>query len=838
MDERRRALADDLFDRALDVPADRRDAFLEDACTDGPLRAEVGRLLELASVASPALDAGVCASGLSPLVLGEDLDDPGEPRPGDRIGPWRVLRLLGRGGMGAVFLVERADGQFALTAALKLVRAGMAAPHIARRLERERQILASCGHTAIAHLLDGGRTADGCPYLVMEYVQGQPIDRHCDEQRLTIRERLALFARVCDGVAHAHRRLIVHRDLKPSNILVTREGEVKLLDFGIARILDPPGALPSSERTDVVTRVLTPDYASPEQVTGAPVAIASDVYQLGLLLFELLTGRRAQRTTGPSTSEIERAVCHAAPPRASEAAAVAPEHVCAARRVKRKGFVRILRGDLDTIVACALRKEPDRRYASVGELAQDVHHYLRGSPIQARGDRLRYLAGKFVERHRTGLGLAAVVLLAAAIVAPSVARQRLQAAREQERAEHVETVLSRLFTLAGPGFSARPVSAGDLVGDAVRIVRSELSDQPASRARLLGTLGNAYVTLGHYGHARDVLEEAVSLRERLFGADSIEVADVLEGAARNLHYSGDYEESERSFRRLVAIRISRLGPQHLQTLQAGLELGDVLHTRGKLLQAEHLLEDAVAQLRASGDRATLARGLRDYANVLRDRGALDRAGAAYRESRQLHVELYGPDSEQLAFVEIYHARLLTRRQAFDEADAALADSLRILQMVFNGDHPLTALALRNLGYLRVEQGRLREAGEVLDRAYDMSAQWLGPEHAQVPRAAAHQAALALRRGRAAEAIAIAERVLAHFERLGLSRHPAALDTRQTLGEALLATGRPVRAAEELARCLLAAEVQYVPGDRRLRSLRTLLARALPLQAAAARPPVP
>ena len=392
----RRACADALLDAALELPPPERDAFVESRCAGDPdLKTDVLQLLAALDTPAPiALTFDACVARLLPEAIDADDDGSNEPSAGDAIGPWRIVRQIGRGGMGTVFLVERNDGQFAQTAALKLLRAGLDSEQITRRFERERQIVASLTHASIARLLDGGRTPDGRPYFVMECVEGRPIDRDCDERRLTIDQRLATFEQVCGAVQYAHAQLVVHRDVKPSNILVTEDGEVKLLDFGIARIMEPPRE-GSADATGPVATMLTPDYASPEQVRGDPVATSSDVYQLGLLLYELLTGERAQHVPGQSPRDLERAVCEEAPVRPSDRVRNASEAVCEARRVGRRAMSRKLQGDLDTIVMVALRKEADRRYGSVADLREDVRRYARGLPIRARGDSLPYRARKF-----------------------------------------------------------------------------------------------------------------------------------------------------------------------------------------------------------------------------------------------------------------------------------------------------------------------------------------------------------------------------------------------------------------------------------------------------------
>ena len=396
-----------LLDSALDLPTGDRVAYLERECAgDAELLREVSAILEAGRRPDPVLDAS--AARLGAPLLPNDLVPVAPP---ERVGPYRVLRLIGEGGMGSVYLARRDDGHFDQQVALKLVRRGLHLDsRIVRRFREERQILATLSHPGIARLLDGGLTGDGLPFFAMEYVEGMPIDRYCDAHKLTVDQRLDLFARVCDGVAHAHGKQIVHRDIKPSNILVTESGEPRLLDFGIAKLIGPEVAGSDANAiTRRSERLLTPEYASPEQIRGEPVVVASDVYCLGVLLYEVLTGqlpfRRAERTP----FELERAVLEEDPTRPSEI-------------VQREPLKRRLRGDLDTIVLTAMNKEPERRFPTAAELAADVRRHLAGHPVRARGTGRVYRLRRWTGRHRLVLGSAAAVAIATTVIAAVVVR--------------------------------------------------------------------------------------------------------------------------------------------------------------------------------------------------------------------------------------------------------------------------------------------------------------------------------------------------------------------------------------------------------------------------------
>jgi serine/threonine-protein kinase len=834
MDEGYLARVDALFAEALALDAGDRGAFLDRRCMGEPaLRADVDELLRLAFQPAPYLERGVVASGLLPAALASARGFETDLEPGQRIGSWRVVREVGRGGMATVFLVDRVEGQFEQRGALKLVRSMAGSDEIARRLQRERRILASLTHPGIARLLDGGQTEDGRPFFVMEFVEGLPIDRYCDDRRLTIDDRLDLFLRVCEAVQHAHRQLVVHRDIKPSNIIVTSDGDVKLLDFGIAKLLSPGDKRDDDAVTSPVIRILTPEYASPEQVRNESVAIASDVYQLGLLLYELLTGHRAQIVADATTGALERAVCDTSPVRPSIRAAVASGAVAGARRMMPRVFVRALKGDLDTIVLCALRKEPNRRYASVGELLADIRRYRTGLPVHSRHDEWSYRAGKFVGRHRIALGWATAVLVATSVALPAWLDQRSRAASQAARAEQIERLIGDLFAFPNPRVRPQPPAARTYIDHAANLVRAELHGQPASQGRLLTLLGRLYNALGLYGPSIDVLEQALRLRREISGADSAEVAETLEWLGQSQHYFGRYDEATASVRDSLAIRRLRRGPDDPDTIRTAIELGDLLHTRGEIVEAERTLREVVGTLRGRAltlrteelGHDSFPRAIRDLASVLRDRGLLDESAVLYREAIDVFRTLHGEPNQQIATSQMYFAHLLIMRSEFGQAEAMLNDSIPTLRRIYDGDHALVGIGLRTFGHLRIAQGRFREAEALLEAAQRIQRQWLGADHPMVARAMAHEAELALRRGRPRDAAALASRTRDAFDRLRMTDHPSAIEARRTLGEALVALGDRDAAARELTTSLAGAERQFVVGDERIARIREVLAGA-------------
>ena len=401
---------DALLDQALELPIHRRGTLLERVGREDPaLRERLEQLLAADAAASDFLNDGAEAWLRSGPPTPAHVSEESALALGDRVGPYRVIEELGRGGMGIVYRAERADGEFSQVVALKLVRRGFDGDDTTVRFRRERQILAQLDHPSIARLLDGGLHTDGRPYFAMELVEGEPITTYCDQRNLSIDARVRLFCRVCDAVQYANGRLIVHRDLKPANIFVSAAGDLKLLDFGIAKLLTDDDASASTELTGTGVRPLTPAYAAPEQLRGEPVSTATDVYALGVILCELLTARRPFASAGGG---LDHVTLDAEPPRPSDVVirdrddAASIDEIAHARGLTPRALAACLAGDLDAIVLKALRREPARRYIGAGAFAEDLERFLQGRPVAARPEGRRYRAGKFVRRHRVGIAVA------------------------------------------------------------------------------------------------------------------------------------------------------------------------------------------------------------------------------------------------------------------------------------------------------------------------------------------------------------------------------------------------------------------------------------------------
>ncbi len=820
---------DVLFEAALERPPAEREAFLALACGDDPdLRDEVEALVEAAEAAEPWIESAEALVGraaheafseetFSPeLEVVSGLDEgrvsghtPSRPRSpatrpdpmrGRRIGPWRILRRLARGGMGDVYVAERADGQFEQRAALKVLRRGLDTDDILRRFLAERQILATLAHPNIARLLDGGATENGRPYLVLEYVEGEPITDYCDARRLGVADRLRLFATVCRAVQHAHRNLVLHRDLKPSNILVTPEGRVKLLDFGIAKLLDDsgPGPVP---RTRTGMRLLTPEYASPEQVRGEPVTTATDVYQLGMLLYELLAGARPYEVRHRTPTGIERVVCEEEPEPPSERARDVGEGR-EGDRLRRR-----LRGDLDAVTLQALRKEPERRYASVAQLVEEVERHLMGLPVQARGESFLYRTRKFVRRRRWPLSAAAVLLALIVAWAAFASAQSARLARERDRARleaakagEVKEFLVGLFEAADPAVTGgEEVTARDLVDEGARRVRQDLAEQPEVRADMLSALADVYWILALSERALSLAREALEIRESRFPEDSPEVAASLRQVALMTGTYTRLESTRRGsevrlplFRRAAEATRAAHGPRHplyAQALHDWAMYGDHPPERRNALE-----DSAIAILRdAEGERARLAEIMAEAAHGAEPRERGLRLG---RQALALRLELFGEEDGAVA-ASLSDLALGLEPTHPDSSERLLRRALEIHRAAAGPRHPTTLAIQNNLAGVLRDRGKYAEAVPVYREV-------LTGRHAEgydpVERAytqyglAASLAAL----GRHREAEPLLRDALEVFPPHD-GRHNA---TRLVLGRALAGQGRS-KEAEEVLRSALA-----------------------------------
>ena len=594
-----------LLDQALELPIDRRckPCSNASAATTPRLRERVEQLLAADAAAGDFMNDGVEAWLRSGPMTPAHSAEQGALDAGARVGPYRVIDELGRGGMGIVYRAERADGEFVQVVALKLVRRSFDGDDTTGRFRRERQILAQLDHPSIARLLDGGLHTDGRPYFAMELVEGEPITTYCDRRGLSIDARVRLFCRVCDAVQYAHGRLIVHRDLKPANISVTATGDPKLLDFGIAKLLTYDDAEESTKLTRTGLRPLTPAYAAPEQLRGEPVSTATDVYTLGVILFELLTARRPFRS---ASSGFERTSLEAEPPRPSDVVLLrdrddAPsiDEIAHARGLSPRALAARLAGDLDAIVLKALRREPQRRYIGAGALAEDLGRFLQGRPVAARPEGRRYRASKFVRRHRVGIAVAVSLVLSLVGGLAATAWQARAKALEAQKAEAVKAFLISIFQGADPVQAAgRDITLRQVLDEGAVRVQRDLASQPAVQGELLTVLAGIYAELGVTERAGALTDQALDIHERLHGANSELVATNLRQKASLAVARGDADTADRFAREALARHRRAYGNLHQDVAEDLDVLMIAARQRGRLADALSAAEESLRIRRA------------------------------------------------------------------------------------------------------------------------------------------------------------------------------------------------------------------------------------------------
>ncbi len=707
----------EVFAASYEMPIEERDAYLEAACAgDGKLLARARALLAPDPEAAARLDTPALGQAvLRPPSGGDSLV-------GRSIGAYRILREIGEGGMGTAYLACRNDDQYQQQVAIKLVRRGMSTGYFQGRFRQERQILASLQHPNIARLLDGGVTEEGWPYCVLEYVEGEAIDIYCDRQGLGIDQRLRLFESVCSAVHYAHRNLIVHCDLKPSNILVTAEGVPKLLDFGIAKLLHPDldDAMPT---LTLGPRMLTPEYASPEQVSGRPITTASDVYSLGVVLFQLLTGRRPYDVASRSPRDVERVICEGSVQRPSnsiaredgEASSLPPFDVgLDAHPAKLR---RRLRGDLDNITLMALRKEPGRRYGSVEQLQEDLQRHRRRRPVLAMPDTVGYRVGKFVRRHPLG------VALFLALLSSSFALQAMhEKARRSDKISINSVQLVRAtFEGADPygmhGIGLRPVRFLHSAEEAIR----DLEIGVLVQAELLDIMGVAYKHLGYYKKAIEVLRDALRIRQEELAPEHPDVATSLSHLGVVLWRNQELEEAREHLERSLELRrAADAGEEKIADSLNGLAL--VLWDQGSKAEAEALLREAQEGLQQAEESnpLALAATLNNLGNLLRvTAGGLEEAARLHQWALELRQAQW-PDGHALVGDSLNNlGAVLEGSGHLDEARESHLAALAMWRDRLGREHPRAATSLHNLGRILVRLSDFSGARERYEEALEI-----------------------------------------------------------------------------------------------------------------------
>ncbi|HEU0119959.1 MAG TPA: serine/threonine-protein kinase [Bryobacteraceae bacterium] len=707
----------ELFYRADELPPATRALFLQDVCAgDRELLLEVESLLETAHADPGRVEESVAA------VAGHILSsDPAFTL--QRVGPYEIVRTLGEGGMGVVYLARRVDEEFQQIVALKIIRPAFSFRDATARFRAERQILANLVHPNIARMLDGGITPGGQPYLVMEYVQGQSISQWRQQRGLRLDEVLELFRSVCAGVQCAHQSLIVHRDIKPANILVDRDGIPKLLDFGVAKLLDSEGVSDSPS-----TRMMTLEYASPEQILGRPVTTATDVYGLGVLLFELITGRRPYLPASQTALAWQHLICETDPPRPSTLASVDT--------------------DVDNIILKAMHRDPERRYATAAELSEDIRRYLEGFPVSALPDSVGYRSRKFMRRHRAGVIIA--VLVASLLIGFGVAMAVLarQADTERRRAEQVSKFLVNLFADGNPDrLGKQELTTREMVDRAAREV-DKLAGQPEVQSALLDSFGLVYESLGAWDESRALLRRSLEIKRRVYPAESLPIAETAKNLSELCRRQLDFQEAETLCRESIRIRQKLLGARHALVLVSQNTLALILQSTGRKHEAVRIFEDILterAALRTQNHMETAV--LSNLGAIYGELGNLPAAERYLRECIAIRRVKLGATHPRLALALARLGEVLTGGGKLTEAEKALRESLQIRQTLFGPMHREVGRTWILLAETLRKQDRRREAADSL-----ASAKAIGMEEADAGDLLYQQALLASANGNRQQAL--------------------------------------------------------------------------------------
>ncbi|HZI99059.1 MAG TPA: serine/threonine-protein kinase [Gemmatimonadaceae bacterium] len=798
MDIHRWQKIQELLDVALETDPARWSDVLRERCSGDPdLKREVESLLSRLNTAESFLDSP--PSALAAALVADASETDSDQYAGRQFGAYRLVRQIGHGGMSRVYLAERTDGEFEQQVTIKLLRAGMDSPADLERFRRERQILARLNHPNVARLLDGGVTAEGVPYLVMEYVEGETIDRYCKDHKLGLRERLTLFLTILDATQYAHRNLVIHRDLKPANIFVTADGAVKLLDFGLAKMLELDPLASADAMTGTAQRWMTPEYAAPEQIRGEPVSTLTDVYQLGAVLFELLTGTLPFGRRGRSTYELERAIMNDDP--------AAPS----------------LSGDLDAIILKALQKEPEQRYASVDAFADDVRRHLSSHPVHARAPSAAYRAQRYLRRHRIEViataGIA-ITLIIGSVFSFAAARRAMAARDRAETASsESEAVTSFLLDLFQANAPDEPRTDSITARELLRrgVARAELlNEQPDVQARLFETTGRIDQRLGRYAEGEALVERALQVRRRAHGNLSPDVANTLLVVSEGLLRLGRVPAADSAAREALTIQERILGPDDAAIASTLDQLATVAIYRGDLPAAEsHMLRSLNLRQRTLGANDTLtALSHLSYGSLLLRTGHASNAEREFRNALAIYERAHGPNHPQVAqsllkiayLLEdddtrwpeaepLYRRALAIRRRVYgdqnlwvantlhdfseflsqrgdkEQAVALAREYLEMMRGAYGRDHSSVAFATNRLAAMLFRAGKLDESEALFKEAIDIERRARGPNHANVGGHEVEFSRLLIARGKLDTADSLLRDAIRITEMISGSQHP-------------------------------------------------------------------
>ncbi len=814
MEAARWARITNIYHAAIARPPVERASFLGDECDgDESLRKQVEAMVRSHELSGDFIELPAFAAAPELLV-----NEPAGALIGRSIGCYQVESLLGAGGMGVVYLAERVDDQYRKQVAIKLIKRGMDTEEVLRHFRDERQILADFDHPHIARLFDAGTTEDGLPYFIMEYVAGEPIDEYCNSRNFSVNERLQLFRQVCAAVSYAHRHLVIHRDIKPSNILVTKEGVPKLLDFGIAKILQ-------SETSEGLTitvpeqRTLTPEYASPEQVQGLRITTASDVYSLGVVLYKLLTGQSPYRFKTRTPHELARAIVETEPEKPSQAIAERSNDSQSTIRNPK-----LLRGDLDNIVLMAMRKETARRYRSVDQFSEDIARYLEGLPVLARKDTILYRSTKFIRRNKVGLAAAALVFLTLVGGVIAVKREARRAEGEARKAVAVKDFLKSLFSAADrTQAQGKERTARELLDDGARRIEGELKDQPDVQFEVTDLIVNIYRRLGEYDRARALMSANLERCRRIEGPHSIALAEMLESFADASYEAGRYDEALPMYEEALAIQRRKQGEHTAKVATLLWDIAGVKRQYGDLRAAEELQKQALAIfIETKGEDSSEVMDVRESLSIT----YLD--GDRFAEATAMHEIVtawrerhYGPDSGATLFIHYnYVAGLLGLGRAAEALPIA-EDTVMRRRRLLGSRHDQLGRSLSVLARALDDLGRTEEALPHISEALAIHREGYGPSHLEFAWDLSWQSIFEARIGRLAEAERHRTAALNSFKSQPTIRPLRLCIVQSNAGFVLAEAGRLEEAETQLTEATTLCRAQRFHGVTYARALDSL-----------------
>ncbi len=834
--------------RALEVPAGERTLFIESNCEDPDLREELIELLakeaELGTfLERPAARAMKGGEQTSPFETGQLSRATVRALP-ETVGPFRIRELLGEGGMGVVYLAEQ-DEPVKRELAIKVVRAELTGENAYQRFAGERQALARLSHRYIAQMYEAGATEDGFPYFAMELVRGVPITTYCDHCQMAIEERLELFVQVCQGVQHAHQRGIIHRDLKPSNILVSEvEGRAvpKLIDFGIAKALDRP--LTDITQLTGLDAIGTPAYMSPESLGIDDDAndpdTRTDVYALGVVLYELLAGVQPFDSSTRSVAQfVKRMMAEDAPRPSVKLAALDDAQrrdVSANRGLAAETLPRRVTGDLDWITARAIAKERDQRYGSAAELAEDIERHLHDEPVKACPPSARYLARKFVRRHRAAAAATVLILAALLLGVFGTSLGMVQASREAERANReaaaateVSQFLSGMFRVSDPSVArGNSITARELLDQGAERIGSDLAGQPLLQARMMDLMGTTYAALGLYDESIPLLEQALELRKSLLGEAHIDLALSLNNLAIVMKDKGEYDAAEPLYRESLDMRRRLLGNDHSDVSESLNDLALLLSNKGEYETAAKLYRESLEIIRRlfGNEHPDVATGLNNLGLTLRELGDYDEAENLHREALAMRRRLLGNDHPRVASSINNLALTLSSKGDFDAAEPLSREAVELCRRLFGNDHPNVATSLNDLALLLTKKGDYLAAEPLYRESLAIRRRLLGNDHPEVAVSLASLARVLSRTGNYDAAEPLCREALAMFRRLLGDDHPYVAINLIILADLENRRGRHAAAEAPAREAMTILQQAFAPGHQRIAKAEFVLGAAL------------